>query len=106
MPQPIRVDPQELAGGAAVVGDCADQVAAGHGAAASVVDAAQPGLVGRSALAVVATAQRWREDTARLQRVLASHADAIAAAAKTYEATEAANRGAVAALSPRDPSTS
>ena len=95
MPQPIRVDPQELADAAELVRGCADQLRAGHGSAITAAEAAQSGLVGQSAKFIGAKTQRWRATTAELQRVLASQADALASAAEAYAATEANNTKAI-----------
>ena len=75
MPQPIRVNPQELADAAERVRGYADQLRAGHGSAITAADAAQSGLVGQSAQAISAKTQRWQATTAALERVLASQAD-------------------------------
>ena len=78
MPQPIRVNPQELAHAAELVRGYADQLRVGHGSAITAAEAAQSGLVGQSAKSIGAKTQRWRATTAELQRVLASQADALA----------------------------
>ncbi len=100
MPQPIRVDPQELADAAERVRGYADQLRAGHGSAVTAADAAQSGLVGQSAQAISAKTQRWQTTTAALQRVLASQADALASAANAYAETEAGNTRAITSLDP------
>ena len=63
MPQPIKVDPQELAHTAERVRGYADQLRAGHGSSVATADGAQPGLVGQSAQAINARTQRWRTTT-------------------------------------------
>ena len=100
MPQPIRVDPQDLVDAAERVREYADQLRAGHGSAVTAADAAQSGLVGQSAQAVSAKTQRWHATTAELQRVLVSQAAALASAANAYAETEADNRRAIASLDP------
>ena len=100
MPQPIRVNPQELADAAEHVRGYADQLRAGHGSAITAADAAQSGLVGRSAQAISAKTQRWQATTAALERVLASQATALASASNAYAETEADNHRAIAALDP------
>jgi WXG100 family type VII secretion target len=100
MPQPIRVNPQELAAAAERVRGYADQLRAGHGSAITAADAAQSGLVGQSAQAISARAQRWQATTAALQSVLVSQATALASASNTYAQTEADNHRSIAALDP------
>ena len=100
MPQPIRVDPQELADAAERVRGYADQLRVGHGSAVTAADAAQSGLAGQSAQAISAKTQRWQTTTAALQRVLASQADALASAANAYAETEADNQRAITSLDP------
>jgi WXG100 family type VII secretion target len=94
--EPVKVDPEELAAGAVVVRDQADLLAAGHSSAISTAGAAQSGLVGRSAEAVAATADRWRAITAELHRLLASQGDALTSAAAAYARTEDDNREMIA----------
>ncbi len=100
MPEAIKVDPQELASGADVLRGQADLLAAGHSSAISVADAAQSGLVGRSAEAVIARVNRWQSATAELHRVLASQGDALKSAAAAYAQTEDDNRDMIASLNP------
>ena len=100
MPQPIRVNPQELADAAELVRGYADRLRAGHGSAVTAADAARCGLVGQSAQAISAKTQRWQATTAQLQRVLASQADALASAANAYAETEADNARAITSLDP------
>ena len=82
MPRPIRVNPQELADAAELVRGYAEQLRAGHGSATAAVEAAQSGLVGKSARSIDAKTQRWQAISAQLQRVLASQADALASVAQ------------------------
>jgi WXG100 family type VII secretion target len=103
VPQPIRVDPQDLADAAERVRSYADELLAGHGSAVSTADAAQSGLVGQSAQSIAAKTQRWRATTAKLQRVLASQAEALASAAHAYAQTEEDNRRAITSLDSVDP---
>lgn len=105
MPEPIKVDPQELARGAGLVRDQAELLAAGHSSAISTAGAAQTGLVGRSAEAVAAAANRWRATTAELHRLLASQGDALTSAAAAYARTEDDNRDMIASLKPPNPLT-
>jgi WXG100 family type VII secretion target len=98
MPQPIRVDPQQLAEAAARIRGYADQLHTGHGSGLAAIDAAQPGLVGQSAQSISAKTQRWRATTAQLQRVLASQAAALANAAQGYANTEDNNQAVIAAV--------
>lgn len=101
MPEPIKVDLQELAYGADAVRVHADLLAAGHSSATSVMDAARSGrLVGRSADAVVARMDRWQATTAELHRALASQGDALRSAAAAYDRTEGDNRDMIASLNP------
>ena len=100
MPEPIKVDLQELARGAEVVRGHAGQLAAGHSSAISAADAARSGLVGRSAEAVVARIDRWQATTAELHRALASQGDALKGAATAYAQTEDDNRDLIASLIP------
>jgi WXG100 family type VII secretion target len=98
MPQPIRVDPQQLAEAAARIHGYAEQLLAGHGSAIAAADAAQPGLVGHSAQSISAKTQRWQATTAELQRVLASQAAALANAAQGYRNTEDNNQAVITAV--------
>ena len=100
MPQPVKVDPQELARSAELVRGCADRLRAGHGSSTATAEGAQPGLVGMSAQSIDAKTQRWLATTAQLQRVLTSQADALASAAAAYAQTEADNQTAIASLDP------
>jgi WXG100 family type VII secretion target len=100
VPEPIKVDLQELAYGADAVRGHADLLAAGHSSATSVMDAARSGLVGRSADAVVARMDRWQATTAELHRALASQGDALRSAAAAYDRTEGDNRDMIASLNP------
>ena len=100
MPEPIKVDLQELANGADVVRGHADLLAAGHSSAISATDAAWSGLVGRSAEAVVARMNRWQATTEELHRALATQADALKSAAAAYAQTEDDNRDLIASLIP------
>jgi WXG100 family type VII secretion target len=98
VPQPIRVDPQQLAEAAARIRSSAEQLQAGHGSAIAAADAAQPGLVGQSARSISAKTRRWQATTAELHRVLASQAAAIANAAQGYANTEDNNQAVIAAV--------
>ena len=100
MPQPIKVDPQELAHLAGRVRDHADALADGHRSSVATAEDAQSGLVGRSARSISAKAQRWNAATAELHRVLTSQADALCSAAAAYARTEENNRGEVESLDP------
>jgi WXG100 family type VII secretion target len=103
VPQPIRVEPQELTDAAERLRGHAEQLLAGHGSAISTAEAAQAGLVGQSAQAIAAKTHRWQATTAELQRVLVSQADALASAASAYAQTEEGNRQAITSLDPVDP---
>ena len=100
MPQPIKVDPQELAHAAERLRGHAEQLRAGHGSSLATADSAQPGLVGQSARAINARTQRWQTTTADLHRVLTSQADALSSAAAAYAQTEDDNRDMIASLDP------
>ena len=100
MPQPIKVDPQELAHAAERLRGHAEQLRAGHGSSVATADGAQPGLVGQSAQAINARTQRWQTTTAELHRVLTSQADALSSAAAAYAQTEDDNRDMIASLDP------
>ncbi|OBK78500.1 WXG100 family type VII secretion target [Mycobacterium sp. 1274761.0] len=100
MPEPIKVDPTDLTHTADRVRDYAEQLRAGHGSALAAADGTQPGLVGRSAQAIDARAQRWRTTTAELHGLLTSQADALASAAAAYARTEDDNRDAIESLDP------
>jgi WXG100 family type VII secretion target len=100
VPQPIKVEPQELAHAAERLRGSADQLLAGHGSSIATAEGAQPGLVGQSAQAIDAKTQRWQTTTAELHRVLASQADALASIAAAYTRTEDDNRDMIASLDP------
>ncbi len=100
MPQPIKVDPQELAHAAERLRGRAEQLRAGHGSSLATADSAQPGLVGQSAQAINARTQRWQTTTAGLHLVLTSQADALSSAAAAYAQTEDDNRDMIASLDP------
>jgi WXG100 family type VII secretion target len=102
VPQPITVDPQELAHLAGRIREHADALQAGHTTSATAAADAHPGLVGRSAGSIHAKTQRWQAATADLHRVLTSQADALSSAAAAYARTEDANRAALEALTPTD----
>lgn len=102
VPQPIKVDPQELAHLAGRVRDSADTLRDGHRSSASTADDAQSGLVGRSARSIDARTRRWRAATAELHRVLTSQADALSSAAAAYARTEENNRAKVESLEPKN----
>ncbi|OBB12798.1 hypothetical protein A5662_07690 [Mycobacteriaceae bacterium 1482268.1] len=100
MPEPIKVDPQELTRAAQRIRDYAEQLRAGHGSSLATADGARPGLVGHSAQAVDSRAQRWRTTTAELHGLLTSQADALASASVAYARTEDDNSDMIAALDP------
>jgi WXG100 family type VII secretion target len=100
VPEPIKVDPHELAHAAERVRDCAEQLRAGHGTSVTTADGAQPGLVGHSARAIDAKTQSWQATTAAMHRVLTSQADALSSAAAAYAQTEDNNRDEIASLDP------
>ena len=100
MPQPIKVDPQELAQAAERVRGYAEQLRAGHGTSVATAEGAQPGLGGQSAHAIDAKTQRWLTTTAELHRVLTSQADALSSAAIAYAQTEDDNRDMIASPDP------
>ena len=100
MPQPIKVDPDELAHAAQRVHGYAEQLRAGHESSSASADSAQPGLVGQSAHAIDARTRRWQATTAGLHRVLTSQADALASIAAAYAQTEDNNRDVIESLGP------
>jgi WXG100 family type VII secretion target len=100
VPQPIKVDPQELAHAAERVRGYAEQLRAGHGTAVATAEGAQHGLVGQSARAIDAKTQRWLTTTAELHGVLTSQADALASIAAAYAQAEDNNRDMIASLDP------
>jgi WXG100 family type VII secretion target len=100
VPEPIKVDPHELAHAAYRVRGYADQLQAGHGSSVATADGAQAGLVGQSARAIDSRTQRWRTNTAELHRVLTSQAVALSSAAAAYAQTEDNNRDMIASLDP------
>ena len=100
MPQPIEVDPQDLAHHAGRVRDCADALLAGHRSSTTTAGDAQAGLVGRSAQSIHAKTQRWESATAELHRVLGSQADALSSIAAAYARTEENNRDKIASVDP------
>ena len=100
MPQPIKVDPHELAHLAGRVRDDADALRDGHRSSAATAEDAQSGLVGRSARSIDAKTKRWNAATAELRRVLTSQADALSSAAAAYARTEQNNRGEIESLDP------
>jgi WXG100 family type VII secretion target len=100
VPQPIKVDPQELAHAAGRLRGDADRLRAGHGSSLATADGARPGLVGRSARSIDSTAQRWRTTTTELHQVLTSQADALASVAAAYAQTEDDNRDMITSLDP------
>ena len=100
MPEPIKVDPQDLAQAAERVRGYADQLRAGHGSSVATADGAQAGLVGQSARAIDSRTQRWQTTTAELHRVLTSQAVALSTAAAAYAQTEDDNRDMIASLDP------
>lgn len=100
MPEPIKVDPPDLARAAERVREYADQLLAGHGSSTTAADGAQPGLVGQSAKAIDSSTQRWQTTTAELHRVLNSQAVALSSAAAAYVQTEENNRDTIALLDP------
>lgn len=102
MPQPIAVDPDDLAHHAGRIREYADALGAGHKSSAATADGAQSGLVGRSAHAIGAKTQRWQAATEELHHVLTSQADALSSAAAAYARTEENNRDAIASVDPRD----
>lgn len=100
MPDPIKVEPQNLAALAGRVREQADALQAGHRSSAATVDDAQRGLVGRSAQSIDARTRRWHAATADLHRVLTSQADALSNAAAAYARIEENNRREVESLDP------
>jgi WXG100 family type VII secretion target len=100
VPEPTKVDPQDLAHAAERVHGYADQLRAGHGSSIAAADGAQPGLVGQSARAIEYRTQRWQATTADLHRVLTSQAVALQSAAAAYAQTEDNNRDAIASVDP------
>ncbi|HKV22885.1 MAG TPA: WXG100 family type VII secretion target [Mycobacterium sp.] len=100
MPQPISVDPQELARLAGQIRDHADALRHGHRTSTTAAGDAQPGLVGRSAQSIHGTTQQWETATAELHAVLTSQADALSSAAAAYAVTEDNNRAEVETLDP------
>ena len=100
MPQPIKVDPQELAPHAGRIRDHADALLSGHRSSAATAGDAQSGLVGRSAHSISAKTQRWQTTTTELHAVLTSQADALSSAAAAYAQTEENNRGEIESLDP------
>lgn len=100
VPEPIKVDPQELAHAAERVRGYAEQLRAGHGSSVATADRAQHGLVGQSAQAIDSKTQRWQTATAELHRVLSAQADAVSSAAAAYAHTEENNRDMIASLDP------
>ncbi|MDX1883350.1 WXG100 family type VII secretion target [Mycolicibacterium sp. 120270] len=102
MPQPIKVDPQDLAYLAARFRDDADALQTAHTSSVAAVDDAQHGLVGRSAQSIDARTRRWQATTAELHRVLTSQADALSSAAAAYAMEEEKNRRRVESLDPRN----
>jgi WXG100 family type VII secretion target len=102
VPQPIRVDPQDLAHLAGRLRDDADALQAGHRSATTAAGGAQSGLVGRSAQSIHAKTQRWESATAELHRVLTSQADALASAAAAYSQAEENNRDKLESLDPKN----
>jgi WXG100 family type VII secretion target len=103
VPEPIKVDPNDVAQGAERIRGCAEQLAAGHTSAHSAADAARSGLVGQSAVATISTMDRWRATTARLHRALGSQGDALKSAAAAYAQTEDDNRDMIVSLNPLSP---
>jgi len=100
VPEPIRVDPQDLAHAAERVRGHADQLRAAHASSVTAADGAQPGLVGQSARAIDSKTQRWQTATAELYRVLTSQAAALSSAAAAYARTEDDNRDTIASADP------
>jgi WXG100 family type VII secretion target len=100
VPEPIKVDPQDLAHAAERIRGYADQLRAGHGSSVAEADGAQAGLVGQSARAIDSRTQRWQTTTADLYRVLSSQADALSSAAAAYAGTEDNNRDMIASVDP------
>ena len=100
VPEPIRVDPQDLAHAAERVREHADQLRAGHASSVAAADGAQPGLVGQSARAIDSKSHRWQTTTAELYRVLTSQAAALSNAAAAYAGAEANNRDMIASVVP------
>ncbi len=100
MPEPIKVDPQDLAHAAQRLRGYADQLRAGHGSSIATADGAQAGLVGQSARAIDSKTQRWQTATAELYRILTSQAAALSSAAAAYAGTEDDNRDMIASVDP------
>jgi WXG100 family type VII secretion target len=100
VPQPITVDPQDLAHHAGRVRDYADALQAGHRSSAMTAEGAQSGLVGRSARSIHGKTLRWESTTAELHRVLTSQADALSSVAAAYARTEENNRDKLESLDP------
>jgi WXG100 family type VII secretion target len=100
VPQPIRVDPQDLAHHAGRVRDYADALQAGHRTSTTSAEGAQSRLVGRSAQSIDAKTRHWRTTTAELHRVLTSQADALSSIAAAYASTEENNRDRIESLDP------
>jgi WXG100 family type VII secretion target len=100
VPQPIKVDPQDLAHLAGRLRDDADALRDGHRSSTTVAVDAQAGLVGRSAQSINAKTQRWTSTTAELHRVLTSQADALSSAAAAYARTEENNSDKLDSLDP------
>jgi WXG100 family type VII secretion target len=100
VPEPIKVDPQELAHAAERVRGDAEQLRAGHVSSVATADGAQPGLVGQSAQAIDSRTQRWQITTAELHRVLTTQVVALSSAAAAYAQTEENNRDMIASLDP------
>jgi WXG100 family type VII secretion target len=100
VPQPIKVDHEELANRAARMRDDVDALQDRHRSSVTAAGDAQSGLVGRSAQSISAKVQRWQATTTELHRVLTSQADALSSAAAAYARTEENNRGELESLDP------
>ena len=98
MAEPIRVSPAELLTAGAQVEGQATEVEACHAAADARIQAAQPGLVGLSAIAVEAKLGQWQATTKLLCARLTDHAAAFHASAIGFHEREIHNRQSVADL--------
>jgi WXG100 family type VII secretion target len=103
VPEPIKVDPRDVAQAADRISGCAEQLAAGHTSAHSAADAARSGFVGQSADAIISTMDRWQATTAKLHGTLGSQGDALKSAAAAYARTEDDSRDMIVSLNPLNP---
>lgn len=93
---PMEVNPQDLLDSADQVERHARKLKTAHDAAHTLMEAAQAGWAGRSAVALQSLVAKWRAGTAAMTTDLSGHAEALRTAGLAYRDTDARAAEAVA----------